>query len=138
MVIGVDPGDNRQHVRLFRTDPGGGMDECRYAAGGGFEEAILTEVGRQAGDLWGRRGDGEEADVHALTNVTEAAARLVQAFARAHQLGSGDASQGRPLVVDVWTIRPAPSRRGGLQVTCYWNVTASTPEPFLEALVGRR
>jgi 20S proteasome alpha/beta subunit len=103
MVIGMDP--QRDHAaRLYRTDPGGILEDCLYFAGGKDQDKVMKKM-----------TDAYES-IGELMNQHEIASMLVRAMAEA----TGD----KELELDVWIIHKNDTRRGNLEALCLSNVRA--------------
>eukprot|EP00980_Cylindrotheca_fusiformis_P029080 scaffold22713_cov139-Cylindrotheca_fusiformis.AAC.17 len=124
-VLGVDApfdGTSRGTPSLFRTDPGGIVEQCTHCAAGkemvNIEKIVADlEAGKQTGvrnflgPLLGKRKEEENEDELSRLAVSMAEKVLAQL-----DHISKDSS------VDVWIIRPNARKRGGMQATCFRNI----------------
>jgi 20S proteasome alpha/beta subunit len=125
LVVGMDHSNNGQGTpRLFETDPGGIVEECQYAVGGKGRANLGRTVAPLA--LWlAKEGDGESPS--SLKSLGDAAAGLAELVLNQMSDPRRDSS-----AVDVWTLRPDVSRRGGMHATCYRNIEKKSLKRIIE------
>jgi len=115
ILMGVDG-----TARLFRTDPGGGIEECRFCAAGNSQDAVGRELMTLVETL-----DGEAPkDESRSKGIARIAAKMAEKFLRL--LDKSGKSKRAKLeegsTLDVWTIQPMKQRRGEMLATCYSDV----------------
>ena len=120
MLIGVD---DSSKARLFRTDPGGGFEECRFGAAGNSQDMLGRELMAFVGNL---DDDTNEKDTEvASRSIASIAATMADKVLRLLDK-SGKSRKGKSIqegsTLDVWTIQPMKRRRGGMLATCYSDV----------------
>lgn len=109
IVIGIDPPYDEESLgtpRLFQTDPGGIVEECTFCAAGKGRVAAMKTLGNLV--------DKEPSQC-----IIELAAQMTKRVLK-------EVDDPEDQAVDVWTIKPHAFRRGGMQATCYRNITKST------------
>lgn len=129
MVLGVDSLSSsslsssataaRRHdphgsVRIFRTDPGGIMEDCLYYAGGRDGDKLLTALAT----LY-------KADNTVKLDHPVMASKLTKIMA--------EATGQKKLSVDVWVIRPNHTCRGNMEAILFANVPCDKQDGHLFA-----
>lgn len=99
MVVGLDPHSSRQ--RVYRTDPGGTIDEMRYSVGGKNQVQASKDIEK----VFEKFGSKDKSKL--LSELLKSTIHLVG---------------GEENVVDVWTLQADPKNPGKLQTKCYLNV----------------
>jgi len=100
VVAGIDAAEHQ--VSLFRTDPGGILEDCLYCAAGKHQDKIMNRL-------------ADRCDDEFLTaNSTKIVSELVACV-------KGDDKKVDSLV-DVWILEPDARRRGNMRATCLLNV----------------
>ena len=112
MLLGVD----ESFTSLFRTDPGGGLEECRFAAAGSSQDTMGRELVAFVASL-DEKSDSNEKDSDADKSMADRVLRLLDKSGKSRK---GKTIEGSTL--DVWTIQPMKHRRGGMLATCYSDV----------------
>ena len=144
--MGVDDFDsNVNAAKLFRTDPGGGVEECRFCVAGNSQDTMGKELMALVASFY-TTNDGEddngidkhtgESDEKKASKTNWRSRRIARiAFTLADKVirildknggntrkeKSSSAQQQGP-TLDVWTIQPMKHRRGGMFATCYSDV----------------
>lgn len=95
IVLGIDFGGS---ARVFRTDPGGILEDCWYAAGGQNQETMMNLLGERF------------EDIEKIAGWAKKSASVAKVMA--------EAASDKKLNIDLWVIRPDPRRRGGMHATC--------------------
>jgi len=131
ILMGVDDSTN---AKLFRTDPGGGVEECRFCAAGNSQDTVGKELTALVASFNGDNDIGEADDNEGENNprnqrrMSSSIARIAATMAdkvlrvvdKSGKSRKGDDQQRTTL--DVWTIQPMKHRRGGMLATCYSDV----------------
>ncbi|GKY99279.1 hypothetical protein MPSEU_000883000 [Mayamaea pseudoterrestris] len=115
MIIGFDENQHDENsaaltARIYRTDPGGILEDCKYFVSGQHQDAILRML-PEAMDTNDATGDCQ----------FDVIAKLIQTMAKA---SAAFAEKINPLALDVWMLQRNSSCRGTLQTTCLLNVKA--------------
>jgi len=134
VLVGVDPsssppptGSARGLLRIFRTDPGGTSEECRYCAEGKNKEALSVALSKYY--------DEETNDDGALPVPrdggywTKPISSLVR---RIVGVAASDSNASERSFVDVWVIRPSRSKRGNMHAICFRNIRRDQAVEILE------
>jgi 20S proteasome subunit alpha 4 len=113
MILGFDFREDDESpaasaARIFRTDPGGVLEDCQYFAAGQHQDVLL----RMLPDII----DSNKLDNGATTRIQVVSA-LVLAMAKA--------TETKDSGLDVWVLDRNTSSRGNLQATCFCNVKAN-------------
>jgi 20S proteasome alpha/beta subunit len=105
IVVGIDPTASGAagNSRVFRTDPGGILEDCLWSVAGKDHDKLMTEMAR--------RYDGFSKTANETTVVTE------MLSAMSSLVGRDDDSS-----VDIWMFKPNAKRRGKTHATCLRNV----------------
>jgi 20S proteasome alpha/beta subunit len=105
IVVGIDPtaSGGAGKSRVFRTEPGGILEDCLYSVAGKDHEKLMNEMAR--------RYDGFSETANETTVVTEMLSAMNSL------VGSDDDSS-----VDIWMFKPNAKRRGKTHATCLRNV----------------
>jgi 20S proteasome alpha/beta subunit len=146
ILMGVDDFDsNVNAAKLFRTDPGGGVEECRFCVAGSSQDTMGKELmalvasfdttndGEDDNGIDKHTGESDEKKASKTNWRSKRIARI--AFTLADKVirildknggntrieKSSSAQQQGP-TLDVWTIQPMKHRRGGMFATCYSDV----------------
>lgn len=131
IVVGVDPtsstdaaGDDSQQglgaTRIFRTGPGGSLQEYRYCAAGKGQDQAMKALAVEMGKQHQQRTKSSKSTNDSNSKKDNQVAASTQPFVKA-VLPSFDLKNDE--TVDVWTIRPELRRRGNLHATCFQGVT---------------
>ncbi len=116
ILMGVDG-----TARLFRTDPGGGIEECRFCAAGNSQDTVGRELMTLVENLDGEAPKDNESRSKGIARI---AAKMAETFLRL--LDKSGKSKRAKLedgsTLDVWTIQPMKQRRGEMLATCYSGV----------------
>jgi 20S proteasome alpha/beta subunit len=115
-TLSRDAGD----VRIFRTNPGGILEDCCYCAAGRNHEEIMKQICKNY--------NSEKHD--ALLSPTASRSDQVRvlltcakkAFSNVHDSNSDSCSNNSPpdgTAMDVWMLESCPWRRGNIKATCY-------------------
>jgi 20S proteasome alpha/beta subunit len=144
ILMGVDIDDaTNNNAKLFRTDPGGGVEECLFCAAGNSQETMGKELMALVASF---DGDGDNGNGHNTGEpdekkeskspgnhqrnwrsrriariATTLADKVVRLLDRNGKTRKGKNSQ-QGTTLDVWTIQPMKHRRGGMLATCYSDV----------------
>lgn len=122
-IVGLDDDDEddedagsstsrtRTAVRLYQCQPGGSLEDCRYATAGRNHAAALARLDK-------------------LYPTLSSPAGVVRALTAALVLGDDD-SEDR---LEIWILRPGVS---GLSLTCLQNVTATVEEEDLQEALAQ-
>lgn len=102
MILGLD--ENSPHTHVYRTGPGGILEECRYGAAGKNQDKVMKELEKQYKD-----DNEEEKDIRSRQ------ARYVKAAIHSFDLAGEE-------TVDVWTIQHDPQGTGKARATCFLKV----------------
>ena len=116
IVAGIDPTFDEESIgtpKLYQTDPGGIVEECTFCAAGKGRSNVGKVLGSLTIGITKKRTSSSD-DKQVLNYVAADMAKKV--------LGQLDDPQGEPSV-DVWTLQPNPGRRGGVQASCYRNIS---------------
>ena len=100
MVAGIDPTENQ--LAIFRSDPGGILEDCLYCAAGKDHNKIMNRIAD--------RYDNELLSANSTRIISE----LVSCIKGEHD--NDDSS------VDVWILQSDAGRRGNMRATCLLNV----------------
>lgn len=122
IIVGVDSVHEQGVARLFQTEPGGTLEECVYCAAGKGREAAIISL-RQASE------DGQITQDRSSDDHLQ---RMLQTVVSA-ALGDrddGDSSTGHK-TVDGWIVRPDPTSRGGVSLTCVSNLNRQNVKAFV-------
>ncbi|KAG7341441.1 proteasome endopeptidase complex subunit alpha [Nitzschia inconspicua] len=116
IVVGVEEAYNdadRLVVRIFHTDPGGGMEECKHcvAAGRGKDKLYPDLI-----KLWEQQQEKKVDSATVAQNLVNLMFRIQQ------QEGRLSSKKGDTNKLDLWTIRPQKGRRGNMRATVYTQV----------------
>ena len=126
ILIGVSDEDGgTAGARIFVADPGGGVEECRQFCAAGNPRAKL---GKELMAMVGEAYDNEK-DTTAnkkRSSIANIAVKMARKFLR--EISSG--GNKRPSI-DVWTIQPNASHRGGMLATCYSDVRKDNVEDII-------
>jgi 20S proteasome alpha/beta subunit len=128
ILMGVD---DSKHARLFRTDPGGGIEECLFCAAGNSQDAVGKELMALVAsfdastdstvEACENDGENERRRFGSIARIaTTMAEKVLRLLDRDGKSTKGKHPEGTTL--DVWTIRPMKHRRGGMLATCYSDV----------------
>jgi 20S proteasome alpha/beta subunit len=134
IVVGIDPtsvpastsastssgadGNHNSCSRVFRTDPGGILEDCFFSVAGKDQDKLMNEVAKRYDDL---------KSANQTTVVTELLATLKLAGAG----GDKDSS------VDIWIFKPNAKRRGKTDATCLVNVKSDDLQDVVSLLEKR-
>ncbi len=100
IILGMDPGG----ARLFRTDPGGGLEDCYFCCAGRDQDRLLSIL-------------MEKYDKIRVRSVSDVIRKLV-GYMRQHGQDKSKASN-----LEVWLLRPHGS--GKTDVTCFTEIGSS-------------
>lgn len=118
ILLGIDPshGETVGPARLFRTDPGGGIEDCYFCCAGRDQDRLLSNLIEKY----------EKIRVRSLPEVIR---KLV-----GYMLQGQDKNKTS---LDVWVLRPDNRKRAKTDVTCFTEVgcaeSIKTIATFLEA-----
>mmetsp|Transcript_15520 Transcript_15520/g.21602 ORF Transcript_15520/g.21602 Transcript_15520/m.21602 type:complete len:311 (+) Transcript_15520:68-1000(+) len=126
-LVGVDPSG----LKMYQTEPGGSMEQCRYAAAGKLRDQAMTAL-KELEDEWAKLpvDDGEEdGDKPEKLSVDE----LAKGVAKSVLQGEWDEDdKDRVKSVDVWVVQSDATRRGNIRMTCVLNVTRHTMDHLMD------
>jgi 20S proteasome alpha/beta subunit len=117
IVVGVEGNNNDNHdndliVRIYQSDPGGGMEECPLCtAAGRGKDKLNKELFKLTRDLEAKDDD----------DTASVAQKLVQLFLQIQQQEGRGSKQGEP-TIDLWRLAPKKGRRGNMLATVYTHV----------------
>jgi len=157
ILMGVDNvnGNNAQTqtARLFRTDPGGGFEECRFCAAGKSRDVVSKELMALVGTLDKDENDNDNDDDDdndsvekngskirnngKSNRIARSAVTMARCVLRLLDTNSYSKTGGQPTseteitTVDVWTIEPREGCRGGMVATCYSDVRKDNVDRIL-------
>lgn len=116
IVVGIDPSSSEAagEMRVFRSDPGGTLDDCLYCAVGKDGGRLMNEVAK--------RYDGFESTTQAAT---------------VKELLSVMTAVSEESAVDVWILEPDSKRRGKTLARCLKNVKVADMDDVVSALEHR-
>ena len=121
ILMGVDDSSN---TRLFRTDPGGGVEECRFCAAGYSQDTVGKELMALGASLDDNGETENKSETRSKSSIARIAAsmadKILRLLDKRGKSRKGKSQQGTTL--DVWTIQPMKHRRGGMLATCYSDV----------------
>ena len=115
IVVGVDPAASEDQLgptRIFRSGPGGSLEEYRYCAAGKGQDQVMKALAAEV--------EKRKESSKTKTNDTNGSTQKLAPFAKA-AMNSFDLKNEE--TVDVWTIRPHLHRRGKMHATCFQGVT---------------
>jgi 20S proteasome alpha/beta subunit len=120
IVVGIDPTASGAagNSRVFRTDPGGILEDCLWSVAGKDHDKLMTEMAR--------RYDGFSKTANETTVVTE------MLSAMSSLVGRDDDSS-----VDIWMFKPNSKRRGKTHATCLRNVKSDDLQDVVSLLDKR-
>ena len=148
ILMGVDDHDN---AKLFRTDPGGGVEECRFCVAGNSQDTMGKELMALVASFDNNDGDNGSANAgesdekkerksplgnhqhqhqrnwrsrriaRIATTLADKVVRILDKNGNTRK-GKLSSTQQQGPTLDVWTIQPMKHRRGGMFATCYSDV----------------
>jgi 20S proteasome alpha/beta subunit len=120
IVVGIDPtaSGGAGSSRVFRTDPGGILEDCLWTVAGKDHDKLMTEMAR--------RYDGFSKTANETAVITE------MLSAMSSLAGSDDDSS-----VDIWMFKPDAKRRGKTHATCLRNVKSDDLQDVVSLLDKR-
>ena len=125
ILIGIDDSNN---AKLFLTDPGGGVEECRSCAAGNSQDLMAKELMALVESFDSENGNkvvsSPQNQLTKNNGIARVAMVMAEKFLRLLD-GTGKFRKGKNQkgpTLDVWTIKPMKHRRGGMLATCYSNV----------------
>lgn len=103
IILGIDPshGKNVGPPRLFRTDPGGGLEDCYFCCAGRDQDRLMSNL-------------IEKYEKIRVRTIPEVIRKLV-----GYMLHGQDKSKAS---LDVWVLRPDNRKRAKTDVTCFTEV----------------
>lgn len=107
IVLGMDPSHNKDvgPARLFRTDPGGGLEDCSFCCAGRDQDRLMSKLIQKYEKIRAR-------------SMSEVIRKLV-----GYMLQGQDKSKTS---IDVWLLRPSHSqKRAKTDVTCFTEIGSS-------------
>jgi 20S proteasome alpha/beta subunit len=123
IVVGMDPtaSGTAGKSRVFRSDPGGILEDCLYSVAGKDHEKLMMEMARRY------HGDFSKT-ANETTVVTEMLAAV------SSLVGSDDSDSS----VDIWMFQPNAKRRGKTHATCLRNVKPDNLQSVVALLDNRK
>ena len=125
LVVGVDPSSFDEEgmgtPRLYQTDPGGIVEECTFCAAGKGRATVGKIVASLADKVQLKDSNSGKYVAALAAAMTE---RVLEQLIE---------PKGTP-TVDVWIFQPNPGRRGGIQVTCYCDLSKNTVSRIRDSL----
>lgn len=114
ILMGID---SNGKAKLFRTDPGGGFEECKFAAAGNSRDTVAKELMTLVEQLEAKKEN--ESKSKSIAGMAKTMAEKVLSLLTGKSK-KGKSEEGSTL--DVWTIQPMKYRRGEMLATCYSDV----------------
>jgi 20S proteasome alpha/beta subunit len=105
---------NAGDVRIFRTNPGGIMEDCCYCAAGRKHEDIMNQISKHYNnekDALLSPTASRSAQLGVLLTLTK------KALGNVHDNNDSNNPDGTSM--DVWMLEPCPRRRGKIKASCY-------------------
>ncbi len=116
ILMGID---SNGRAKLFRTDPGGGFEECKFSAAGNNRDAVAKELMALVDDMEANKEKNESSVSKSIPRMAKTMAQKVLSLLTGKSR-KGKLEEGSTL--DVWTIEPMKHRRGEMLATCYSDV----------------
>ena len=107
IIVGIDP---QESPALFRSDPGGILEDCLYCASGKDNDQLLSSLANLYDDQIKTTARPDD------DTIVKTVSKLVATMAAA----TDDEDNGVP--VDVWIMQPSLGRRGEMRATCLLNL----------------
>jgi 20S proteasome alpha/beta subunit len=115
-------------LKMFQTDPGGGLEECDACASG--KEG--TNFGKDLQALLDHLLEAETKKPRVPVSMTNVASKIADALFRRMDPFTSD--KKRPQMLDVWTIQTMDGHRGEMLATCYRNVEKGRIKKLVEEM----
>jgi 20S proteasome subunit alpha 4 len=137
IVVGIDPTASVStsasggvsatgKARIFRSDPGGILEDCLYSVAGKDNEKLMMEMGKRY-----------NGDFSKTANETTVVTEMMSAVFSSSSLVSSGSSDDDETLVDIWIFQPNSKRRGKTHATCFRNVKPSNLQSVV-ALLDKR
>jgi hypothetical protein len=144
VIVGVDDGNDQDgtlgeaddnqsfRMRVFQTDPGGGIDECQdcLAVGKG-QDALYKEIQKMIESQKNKKGKVPANHPQLLATLAQRTAAALERIGVNGQTSSsssrkrGQHKHATTFAKDVWIIQPRGGRRGNMLATVYSHGGAS-------------
>jgi len=116
ILMGID---SNGRAKLFRTDPGGGFEECKFAAAGNSRDTVAKELMALVEQLEAKNEKNEESKSKSIARMAKTMAQKVLSLLTGKPR-KGKLEEGSTM--DVWTIEPMKHCRGEMLATFYSDV----------------
>eukprot|EP00521_Asterionellopsis_glacialis_P016657 CAMPEP_0195296144 /NCGR_PEP_ID=MMETSP0707-20130614/18858_1 /TAXON_ID=33640 /ORGANISM="Asterionellopsis glacialis, Strain CCMP134" /LENGTH=293 /DNA_ID=CAMNT_0040357563 /DNA_START=36 /DNA_END=917 /DNA_ORIENTATION=- len=123
-LVGVDPSG----LKLYQTEPGGSMEQCRYAAAGKLRDQAMTAL-KELEDEWAKLLVDDDGDTPENLSVGGLAKGVVKSVLQ----GEWDEDDKDSVKsVDVWVIQKDATRRGNIRMTCALDVSRHNMDHLMD------
>eukprot|EP00977_Amphora_coffeiformis_P019553 scaffold7349_cov173-Amphora_coffeaeformis.AAC.34 len=124
LIVGLDsvsqrdPGDTDDAAvvtsspRLYRSNPGGTLEDCYYAAAGKNQDTMMRTLDRLYSEL-----------VSPTPPSSSSPAKVINTLGTILKEGLTDKGDKQQQSFDAWIIRPEKEGRGGIKVTCVQGIS---------------
>ncbi|KAL7581108.1 hypothetical protein ACA910_005909 [Epithemia clementina (nom. ined.)] len=118
-----------RYLQLYRSGPGGAMEDCLYCAAGKDENTLMKRLHQEYPEIlhFGKEvqkslllATTTSSDDGTQTSIMKRLARLM-----AQSTTAGETNSGKGWTYNVWTVEPSFGRRGNLKACCYYGVPAT-------------
>lgn len=125
-----------QQLKLFQTEPGGSMEQCRYCAAGTQRKKAMEGL-RKLEEKW-MKASTSALPSSTLLSVGELAHGVATSFLQqatnSNDNDNDDDSDGGVNKVDIWIMQADKNRRGGTNMKCIKSVGRNNVGTLLDNL----
>ena len=133
IVVGMDSRSSsdveqqqQQQPRIFRTDPGGILEDCLYCCAGKQQEQLMAALADPYENLVSSLSSSESSST--TTTIQDAIQQLLSVLKEKNQNGDENKTS-----FDVWLFRPNSNSRGKVKAACFLDVGSSESLNEIEA-----
>jgi len=132
ILVGID---GAGEARIFRTDPGGGFEECLSCTAGRSQALVgkeMVDLVEKSDEIIGgeareeardnTESDNDDETIKKNGRIARIASTMAEKFLGLVAAPSDGKNHPQATTLDVWTIQPMQNSRGGMLATCYSDV----------------
>jgi len=120
LIVGLDSlSHGKENPRLYRSNPGGTLEDCYYAAAGKNQDTMMRVLDRLYPQL------ASSSSSSSSSSTESSPATVINALGTVLREALTDRGDKQQPAFDAWIIRPGKEGRGGTKVTCVQGISHS-------------